>query len=117
MITYIAVLHTFEVTGNCNYLNSKINLNVPSSKRTLFVIKRRINAVQGYSSLFFCEENTEWTKSLCAEFLHIRPGIQGGSNMTGINCDLFTDKSSWSYLNHHVHKVSNGFEGFILYKT
>jgi hypothetical protein len=26
--------------------------------------------------------------------------IQGGSNMTGTNCDLFTHKSSRSYLNH-----------------
>jgi hypothetical protein len=28
--------------------------------------------------------------------------IQGGSNMTGINCDLFTHKQSRSYLNHLV---------------
>jgi hypothetical protein len=27
---------------------------------------------------------------------------QGGSNMTGTNCDLFTHKSSRSYLNHLV---------------
>jgi hypothetical protein len=31
--------------------------------------------------------------------------IQGGSNMTGTNCDLFTHKSSRSYLNHFVHKA------------
>jgi hypothetical protein len=30
--------------------------------------------------------------------------IQGGSNMTGTNCDLFTHKSSRSYLNHLVYK-------------
>ena len=30
--------------------------------------------------------------------------IQGGSNMTGTNCDLFTHKSSRSYLNHLVHR-------------
>ena len=29
--------------------------------------------------------------------------IKGGSNMTGTNCDLFTHKSSRSYLNHLVH--------------
>jgi hypothetical protein len=29
-----------------------------------------------------------------------RRNVQGGSNMTGTNCDLFTHKSSWSYLNH-----------------
>jgi hypothetical protein len=28
--------------------------------------------------------------------------IQGGSNMTGTNCDLFTHKQSRSYLNHLV---------------
>jgi phosphatidylserine decarboxylase len=28
--------------------------------------------------------------------------VQGDSNMTGTNCDLFTHKSSWSYLNHLV---------------
>jgi hypothetical protein len=32
----------------------------------------------------------------------IRFGVQGGSNMTGTNCDLFTHKSSRSYLNHLV---------------
>ena len=30
--------------------------------------------------------------------------IQGGSNMTGTNCDLFTHKSSRSYLNHLVYR-------------
>jgi hypothetical protein len=28
--------------------------------------------------------------------------VQGGSNMTGTNCDLFTHKQSRSYLNHLV---------------
>jgi hypothetical protein len=28
--------------------------------------------------------------------------VQGGSNMTGTNCDFFTHKSSRSYLNHLV---------------
>jgi hypothetical protein len=31
--------------------------------------------------------------------------IQGGSNMTGTNCDLFTHNQSQSYLNHLVHRV------------
>jgi hypothetical protein len=30
------------------------------------------------------------------------PNVQGGSNMTGTNCDLFIHKSSRSYLNHLV---------------
>jgi hypothetical protein len=28
--------------------------------------------------------------------------LQGGSNMTGTNCDLFTHNQSRSYLNHFV---------------
>jgi hypothetical protein len=31
--------------------------------------------------------------------------IQGGSNMTGTNCDLFTHNQSRSYLNHLVHTL------------
>jgi hypothetical protein len=29
--------------------------------------------------------------------------VQGGSNMTGTNCDLFTHNQSRSYLNHLVY--------------
>ena len=32
--------------------------------------------------------------------------IQGGSNMTATNCDLFTHKSSRSYLNHLVYSFT-----------
>jgi hypothetical protein len=35
--------------------------------------------------------------------------IQGGSNMTGTNCDLFTHKSSRSYLNHLVFQLCRSF--------
>jgi hypothetical protein len=31
--------------------------------------------------------------------------IQGGSNMSGTNCDLFTHSQSRSYLNHLVYSV------------
>jgi hypothetical protein len=31
--------------------------------------------------------------------------VQGGSNMTGTNCDLFTHNQSRSYLNHLVHRI------------
>jgi hypothetical protein len=34
----------------------------------------------------------------------VRRIIQGGSNMTGTNCDLFTHNQSRSYLNHLVLK-------------
>jgi hypothetical protein len=33
---------------------------------------------------------------------HCRNVVQGGSNMTGTNCDLFTHNQSRSYLNHLV---------------
>jgi hypothetical protein len=33
--------------------------------------------------------------------------VQGGSNMTGTNCDLFTHKSSRSYLNHLVNRMED----------
>jgi hypothetical protein len=40
-----------------------------------------------------------YTATLCMTVMQ----IQGGSNMTGTNCDLFTHKSSRSYLNHLVY--------------
>ena len=36
--------------------------------------------------------------------------IQGGSNMTGTNCDLFTNNQSRSYLNHLVHILYPTFD-------
>ena len=38
-------------------------------------------------------------------FVDIFPWIQGGSNMTWTNCDLFTHNQSRSYLNHLVYTV------------
>jgi hypothetical protein len=37
-----------------------------------------------------------------------RMKVQGGSNMTGTNCDLFTHNQSRSYLNHLVY-ITNTF--------
>jgi hypothetical protein len=57
------------------------------------------------------EEHTVDDSTICVV---IRYGyIQGGSNKTGTNCDLFTHKSSRSYLNHlvlnnHVNNVCDG---------
>jgi hypothetical protein len=39
--------------------------------------------------------------------LFSRNHVQGASNMTGTNCDLFTHKSSRSYLNHLVFRWSS----------
>jgi hypothetical protein len=36
----------------------------------------------------------------CVSSNNKRGNVQGGSNMTGTNCDLFPHKSSRSYLNH-----------------
>jgi hypothetical protein len=42
------------------------------------------------------------TKKLVNEY------IQGGSNMTGTNCDLFTHNQSGSYLNYLVYWLGTG---------
>jgi hypothetical protein len=36
-------------------------------------------------------------------YLYVLEYIQGGSNMTGTNCDLFTHNQSRSYLNYLVY--------------
>jgi hypothetical protein len=36
--------------------------------------------------------------------------VQGGSNMTGTNCDLFTHKLSRSYLSHLVVKQASALK-------
>jgi hypothetical protein len=52
-----------------------------------------------YLSLLFCS----YFVLLCFfMFCSCFVVIQGGSNMTGTNCDLFTHKQSRSYLNHLV---------------
>jgi hypothetical protein len=45
------------------------------------------------------QEVLEKYSELCKGGTH---DVQGGSNMTGTNCDLFTHKSSRSCLNHLV---------------
>jgi hypothetical protein len=49
-------------------------------------------------------EKNSWTiRVRNEEVLHsVKEDVQVGSNMTGTNCDLFTHKSSRSYLNHLV---------------
>jgi hypothetical protein len=53
--------------------------------------------VYQYKSLLWC--SVVYNIFLC--------NIQGGSNMTGTNCDLFTHKQSRSYLNHLVFKIGD----------
>jgi hypothetical protein len=48
--------------------------------------------------------------------------MQGGSNMTGTNCDLFTHNQSRSYLNHlvytqHFHPSKNPRNSATIYVT
>jgi hypothetical protein len=43
-----------------------------------------------------------WYKQKDSSTTLVYVHIQGGSNMTGINCDLFTHRQSRSYLNHLV---------------
>jgi hypothetical protein len=52
---------------------------------------------------------------ICFEGNEVRL-VQGGSNMTGTNCDLFTHKSSRSYLNHLVFS-SNLLPEYTNYRT
>jgi hypothetical protein len=42
----------------------------------------------------------------CSSEWCLSPYVQGGSNMTGTNCDLFTHNQSRSYLNHLVSSAS-----------
>jgi hypothetical protein len=62
---------------------------------------------QVLNSLLVCKEHldtnlvTSWKRTDFKEV--IKPEIQGGSNMTRTNCDLFTHNQSRSYLNHLVH--------------
>ena len=85
----------------------------PSSRRSILILSSflRLGLPSGLIPTGFP------TKALCAPLLSpiraTRPAhlilldlitrmIQGGSNMTGTNCDLFTHNQSRSYLNHLV---------------
>ena len=66
-------------------------------------------------TVFFSEEWLDDGKGAAGEGINtagksmtfpLTAKIQGGSNMTGTNCDLFTHKSSRSYLNHLVYYTS-----------
>jgi hypothetical protein len=71
----------------------------------------RLNVTQTMWQVIYCRSNTlanlqtyyctKTKYSIRITSCH----IQGGSNMTGTNCDLFTHKSSRSYLNHLVISV------------
>ena len=51
----------------------------------------------------FVPPKSRYKYALCLVQWNTEENIQGGSNMTGTNCDLFTHKSSRSYLNHLVY--------------
>jgi hypothetical protein len=50
---------------------------------------------------YFCRTNSRCSQKTAA-ISGMFSKVQGGSNMTGTNCDLFTHKQSRSYLNHLV---------------
>jgi hypothetical protein len=54
------------------------------------------------SNRFEALENLNDSENVNKVWKNMKENIQGGSNMTGTNCDLFTNKSSRSYLNHLV---------------
>jgi hypothetical protein len=56
-------------------------------------------------SLFSIKKCTSYLNAVCKFYCCITTytkNVQGGSNMTGTNCDLFTHKQSRSYVNHLV---------------
>jgi hypothetical protein len=54
----------------------------------------------------YSEEISTQTKNVKWEKLSTQLEIQGDSNMTWTNCDLFTHKLSRSYLNHLVTRAN-----------
>jgi hypothetical protein len=49
-----------------------------------------------------CQELIESIKQLSGVYICVCVYLQGGSNMSGTNCILFTHNQSRSYLNHLV---------------
>jgi hypothetical protein len=54
-----------------------------------------------------CHRERAWQRPHVGVMGWIQWQIQGGSNMTGTNCDSFTHKSSRSYFNHLVQSLCN----------
>jgi hypothetical protein len=63
---------------------------------------RRLKLIKGCKCRIEIEIEREIIVSVKNEVVVAYYKVQGGSNMTGTNCDLFTHKSSRSYLNHLV---------------
>jgi hypothetical protein len=88
------------------------------NKITVIIIKKRLytekqrgqylNSMSEYRTLQ--TKQTRKPRTLLCEIrsmiLFGAVQVQGGSNMTGTNCNLFTHKQSRSYLNHLVHSGS-----------
>jgi hypothetical protein len=64
-----------------------------------------LNDVQFYRLPYtvICQTGCDIIESSNLARISVTIYIQGGSNMTGTNCDLFTHKQSRSYLNHLVY--------------
>ena len=58
--------------------------------------------IASHFRLTFGQSGYSRSEVLVSVWVDARTYVQGGSNMTGTNCDLFTHKSSRSYLNHLV---------------
>jgi hypothetical protein len=98
-----------NITYNIQWCNARCILN--SRPKILINVLIKIVSLK-FTFMLFLMEVFQYilNKSGQGEILldRIEWYIQGGWNMTGTNCDLFTHKSSRSYLNHLVHTFPAG---------
>jgi hypothetical protein len=87
-------------TNTCSQICHATSTLTTHSKTTSNTTKNYINFKVQFSLLHGASQN--WFIWLQVKMNYIHTKIQGGSNMTGTNCDLFTHKYSQSYLNHLV---------------
>jgi hypothetical protein len=97
------MVHNPSETNSCSAGQTRS----PGSPRNLKLTRVQIS--QPVSSL--SDTTHPFTMDLLSAYISFRfqtknTEVQGGSNMTGTNCHLFTHKSSRSYLNHLVLLVS-----------
>ena len=81
------------------------SLYVPRFDFSILTSKSRQSKNVGSLHSSACDDVVDTACGTVADSL-----IQGGSNMTGTNCDLFTHNQSRSYLNHLLSCRQNSFQ-------
>jgi hypothetical protein len=80
------------------YLTTSFSTSTTTTTTTATTtIKINLTHLNYIIQKFLCTVVLQWPRVIPFKI------IQGGSNMTGTNCDLFTHNQSWSYLNHLVY--------------